>query len=94
MMTSIDSGTSWCVSIGCDAQSVLRTFSVSNRTSSCSARLTECSIAPSSVRVSASGLITRPQSCAHTMRFTHTRPVRRFTSTSTICATTVWLRNV
>ena len=51
-------------------------------------------MAPSSVRVSASGLITRPQSWAHTMRFTHTRPVRRFTSTSTICATTVWLRNV
>ena len=48
---------------------------------------------PSSVRRSPSGLITRPQSWAQTMRFTHTWPVRRFTSTSTICATTVWLRN-
>jgi hypothetical protein len=37
-------------------------------------------------------LITSPQSCAQTNRFTHTLPVRRFTSTSAICATTVWLR--
>ena len=64
-------------------------FSVSNCTSSCSARLNECSMPHSTVRRSASGLITRPQSCAQTIRFAHTRPVCRFTSTSTTCATTV-----
>ena len=47
---------------------------------------------PSMVRRSASGLITSPQSCAQTSRFTQTRPVWRFTSTSAISATTVWLR--
>ena len=49
---------------------------------------------PSIVRRSASGLITSPQSCAQTSRFTQTRPVLRFTSTSAISATTVWLRKV
>jgi len=90
----IDSGASACVSVGYELQLTLVTFSASKRISSWSARLTECSIAPSTVRRSPSGLITRPQSCAQTMRFTQTRPVRRLTSTSAICATTVWLLNV
>jgi len=41
-----------------------------------------------------SGLITSPQSWAQTRRFTHTCPVLRFTSTSAISATTVWLRKL
>ena len=70
-------------------QSTVVTFSVSNVTSSYSARLNPCSVAASIVRRSASGLITNPQSCEHTSRFTHTRPVLRFTSTSAALATTV-----
>ena len=80
------------VSVGYDAQSTLVTFSVSNVTSSWRARLSEWSVPPSIIRRSPSGLMTSPQSWAQTNRLTHTCPVRRFTSTSAICATTVWLR--
>jgi len=89
---SIRSGVSAWVKVGDDDQFTLVTLSVSNRTSSWSARLSECSIPHSTVRLSASGLTTRPQSWAHTSRFAQTWPVRRFTSTSAIWATIVWLR--
>ena len=89
---SIRSGTSACVSVGELTQSTLGIFSFEPHFLRSSARLTECSTPPSSARVSASGLITRPQSCASPMRLTQTRPVRRLTSTSTISATTVSLR--
>src|SRR5439155_10638165 len=54
-----------------------------------STRLADWSRLPSTTLRNPSGLMTSPQSCAHTKRLTRTLPVSRFTSTSAIVATSV-----
>ena len=53
----------------------------------CSVRERVCRMFPSTCARTASGLIMRPQSCAHAMRCTRISPLVRFTSTSMPIAT-------